>query len=111
MTAPLAIQALSGGYGRLGVFSEISLDVGERRALGILGPNGVGKSTLLKTIAGTLPSLGGDVLLQGNSVGQKSAYQRTRAGFVLVPEGRQILVKLSVRENLDLPRAAGRLPE
>jgi ABC-type branched-subunit amino acid transport system ATPase component len=111
MTAPLAIQGLSGGYGRLRVFNELSLDIAERRALGILGPNGVGKSTLLKTIAGILPGLDGDVLLQGTSVGQRSAYQRSRAGLVLVPEGRQILVKLSVRENLDLPRAARRLSE
>jgi len=111
MTAPLAIAALSGGYGRLGVFNDLSLDIAERRALGILGPNGVGKSTLLKTIAGILPDLGGDVLLQGKSIGQRSAYQRTRAGLVLVPEGRQILVKLTVRENLDLPRAARRLSE
>jgi ABC-type branched-subunit amino acid transport system ATPase component len=111
MTAPLAIQGLSGGYGRLRVFNELSLDIAERRALGILGPNGVGKSTLLKTIAGILPGLGGDVLLQETSIGQRSAYQRSRAGLVLVPEGRQILVKLSVRENLDLPRAARRLSE
>jgi ABC-type branched-subunit amino acid transport system ATPase component len=111
MTSPLAIRALSGGYGQLTVFHELSLDLSERRALGILGPNGVGKSTLLKTIAGILPEVAGDVLLQGASVGQRSAYQRTRAGLVLVPEGRQILVRLSVRENLELPRAARRLSE
>jgi ABC-type branched-subunit amino acid transport system ATPase component len=109
--SPLAIRALSGGYGRLTVFHELSLDLSERRALGILGPNGVGKSTLLKTIAGILPEVAGDVLLQGTSVGQRSAYQRTRAGLVLVPEGRQILVRLSVRENLELARAAHRLSE
>ena len=111
MTAPLAIRALSGGYGRLAVFRELSLDLSQRRALGILGPNGVGKSTLLKTIAGLLPALGGEVLLQGTSLGRRSTYERTRAGLVLVPEGRQILVKLSVRENLDLPRAACRLSQ
>jgi ABC-type branched-subunit amino acid transport system ATPase component len=111
MTAPLAIRALSGGYGRLAVFRELSLDLSERRTLGILGPNGVGKSTLLKTIAGLLPALGGEVLLRGASIGRRSTYERTRAGLVLVPEGRQILVKLSVRENLDLPRAACRLSQ
>jgi ABC-type branched-subunit amino acid transport system ATPase component len=109
--SPLAIRALSGGYGRLTVFHELSLDLSERRALGILGPNGVGKSTLLKTIAGILPEVAGDVLLQGTSVGRRPAYQRARAGLVLVPEGRQILVRLSVRENLELARAARRLSE
>jgi ABC-type branched-subunit amino acid transport system ATPase component len=110
MIAPLTIQALSGGYGRLAVFRDLNLDLSTQRVLGILGPNGVGKSTLLKTIAGLLPALAGDVLLQGASIGKRSAYERTRAGLVLVPEGRQILLKLTVRENLDLPRAAGRLP-
>ncbi len=109
MTAPLAIQALSGGYGRLGVFRDVDLDLSAQRVFGILGPNGVGKTTLLKTIAGLLPAQGGDVRLQGVPIAKWSAYERTRAGLVLVPEGRQILVKLSVRENLDLPRAAGRL--
>ena len=109
MTAPLAVRALSGGYDRLPIFRELSLDIADRHTFGILGPNGSGKSTLLKTVAGLLPAFGGDVLLQGTSLTSRSAYQRTRGGLVLVPEGRQILVKLSVHENLELTRSAGRL--
>jgi len=109
MNAPLVIKALTGGYGNLPVFRDLNLDLCEHRALAILGPNGVGKSTLLKTIAGLLPALGGDVLYLGRSVGRRPAYQRTRAGLALVPEGRQILTKLSVLENLDLSREARRL--
>lgn len=109
MTAPLAVQALKGGYDRLAVFRDLDLDLPERRCVGILGPNGVGKSTLLKTIAGLLPAMGGDILLRGKSVGSSPSYQRTRAGLVLVPEGRQILVRLTVQENLELPLAARRL--
>jgi ABC-type branched-subunit amino acid transport system ATPase component len=109
VTPELAIRALSGGYDRLPIFRELNLDLSDRRTFGILGPNGTGKSTLLKTVAGLLPAFGGDVLLQGTSLRERSAYQRTRAGLVLVPEGRQVLVKLSVRENLELTQSAGRL--
>jgi ABC-type branched-subunit amino acid transport system ATPase component len=109
VTPQLTIRALSGGYGRLAIFRELDLEVSDRRTFGILGPNGTGKSTLLKTVAGLLPAFGGDVLLGGASLRERSAYQRTRAGLILVPEGRQILVKLNVSENLELTQAAGRL--
>jgi ABC-type branched-subunit amino acid transport system ATPase component len=109
MTPSLSIRDLTGGYGRLPIFRELDLDLTERRTFGILGPNGTGKSTLLKTVAGLLPAFAGDVMLAGTSLRERSAYQRTRAGLVLVPEGRQILVKLSVRENLALTQASGRL--
>jgi ABC-type branched-subunit amino acid transport system ATPase component len=109
VTAELAIRDLSGGYGRLAIFRGLDLNLSERRTFGVLGPNGSGKTTLLKTVAGLLPAFGGEVVLQGVSLGRKSAYQRTRAGLVLVPEGRQVLVRLSVLENLELTQAAGRL--
>jgi ABC-type branched-subunit amino acid transport system ATPase component len=105
----LAVRALSGGYGRLPIFRDLDLVLAERRTFGVLGPNGSGKTTLLKTIAGLLPALGGEVALEGTVLDRASAYQRTRAGLVLVPEGRQVLVRLSVRENLELTQAAGRL--
>jgi branched-chain amino acid transport system ATP-binding protein len=109
VTAPLAIRDLSGGYGRLAIFRGLDLKLSERRTFGVLGPNGSGKTTLLKTVAGLLPTFAGEVLLEGVPLGRKSAYQRTRAGLVLVPEGRQVLVKLSVLENLELTQSAGRL--
>jgi ABC-type branched-subunit amino acid transport system ATPase component len=109
MTDPLVIRALSGGYDRLAVFRNLDLDISERSTFGILGPNGTGKSTLLNTVSGLLPALAGDVLLQGNSLARMSAYERARSGLVLVPEGRKILVKLTVGENLNLAQAAGRL--
>ena len=109
MTAQLAVRDLSGGYGRLAIFRGLDLNLSERRTFGVLGPNGSGKTTLLKTVAGLLPAFAGEVLLEGVALGGKAAYQRTRAGLVLVPEGRQVLVKLSVLENLELTQSAGRL--
>jgi ABC-type branched-subunit amino acid transport system ATPase component len=108
VTAQLAIRDLSGGYGRLAIFRGLDLNLSGRSTFGVLGPNGSGKTTLLKTVAGLLPAFAGEVLLEGVALGRKSAYQRTRAGLVLVPEGRQILVKLSVLENLELTQSAGR---
>jgi ABC-type branched-subunit amino acid transport system ATPase component len=109
VTAQLAIRDLSGGYGRLAIFRGLDLNLSERRTFGVLGPNGSGKTTLLKTVAGLLPAFAGEVVLGGVPLGRKAAYQRTRAGLVLVPEGRQVLVRLSVLENLELTQAAGRL--
>jgi branched-chain amino acid transport system ATP-binding protein len=109
VTAPLVVRDLSGGYGRLAIFRGLDLNLSEKRTFGVLGPNGSGKTTLLKTIAGLLPAFAGEVVLQGAPLGRVPAYQRTRAGLVLVPEGRQVLVKLSVLENLELTQAAGRL--
>ncbi|MDB5410834.1 MAG: transporter ATP-binding protein [Rhodospirillales bacterium] len=109
MTAALAVQGLSGGYRSLAVFREASFAVEPGQTLGILGPNGAGKSTLLKTIAGLLPTQAGSVLHDGVAMGGARAHRRARTGLVLVPEGRQILAELTVQENLDLGRAAGRL--
>jgi branched-chain amino acid transport system ATP-binding protein len=109
MSAVLNVEALSGGYHSLVVFRDTYLSVEPGRTLGILGPNGAGKTTLLKTIAGLLPAMGGRVLFNGRELGRTRAHERAREGLVLVPEGRQILTGLTVRQNLELSRAAGRL--
>jgi branched-chain amino acid transport system ATP-binding protein len=111
MSAVLSVEGLAGGYRSLVVFRDARLEVEAGRTLGILGPNGAGKTTLLKTIAGLLPALGGRVLFNGRDLGASAGHDRARAGLVLVPEGRQILTGLTVRQNLELSRAARRLDE
>jgi branched-chain amino acid transport system ATP-binding protein len=111
VSAVLSVEGLSGGYLSLVVFRDARLSVQAGRTLGILGPNGAGKTTLLKTIAGLLPAQGGRVLFNGRDLGATRGHDRARAGLVLVPEGRQILTGLTVRQNLELSRAAGRLDE
>ena len=110
MKAALTIDGLAGGYHGLTVFRGASFVLQPGDALGIVGPNGAGKSTLLKTIAGLLPAHGGRVELGADDVGALRAFERARQGLVLVPEGRQILTCLTVRENLELTRAASRMP-
>jgi branched-chain amino acid transport system ATP-binding protein len=107
MSAALSIEGLNGGYGSLVVFRDVGFAVGGDDVLGILGPNGAGKSTLLKTLAGLLPAQSGRVVLAGADIGALAAHARARRGLVLVPEGRQILAGLTVRENLELCRAGG----
>jgi branched-chain amino acid transport system ATP-binding protein len=109
MTATLSVEGLSGGYGSLAVFRDVGFAVGGDDIMGILGPNGAGKTTLLKTLAGLLPAQSGRVVFAGADVGNLQAHSRAQQGLVLVPEGRQILAGLSVRENLELSRAGRRL--
>jgi branched-chain amino acid transport system ATP-binding protein len=101
----LSVQRLEGGYGRLTVFRDVSLELERDQTVGLLGANGAGKTTLVKTIAGALRSSTGSVLLHGKDLSQLPAYQRARKGLGLVPEGRHILATLTVRDNLELTRA------
>jgi branched-chain amino acid transport system ATP-binding protein len=110
MTAPiLSIEGLSGGYSKLPVFRDAHLSLRAGQTIGICGPNGAGKTTLLKTVAGLLPALAGHVAFDQRTLGAAKAYRRTQAGLVLVPEGRQIFASLTVRQNLELSRAARRV--
>jgi branched-chain amino acid transport system ATP-binding protein len=101
----LAVEGLAGGYGRLRVFSNLSLTISRGETVGIYGPNGAGKTTLLSTIAGLLPAASGRVLKGAIDITRLPAYRRARSGIALVPEGRQVLASLSVSDNLDLTRA------
>jgi len=104
----LTIRNLKTGYGRLCVSPSINFTAKRAETIGIVGVNGAGKSTFLKTVAGLLPPLAGDIQFNGTSVGGLAAYKRTRLGLALVPEGRQILSSLSVADNLELVRASFR---
>ncbi|MBI2771948.1 MAG: ABC transporter ATP-binding protein [Burkholderiales bacterium] len=108
MTPVLQTAGLTGGYGELQVFRDLSFTLASNEVLGILGPNGAGKTTLLRTLAGLLPRQAGIVSLDGQDLSRTQAWQRARAGLVMVPEGRQIIPGLTVLENLELTRASGR---
>jgi ABC-type branched-subunit amino acid transport system ATPase component len=96
----ISIENLVTGYGRIGVLNGISLTVALGECVGILGHNGTGKSTLLKAIAGLLPTWSGRIMLDGRSIERQDAHLRAHAGIGSVPQGRQIFPGLSVRENL-----------
>ncbi|HEU4644169.1 MAG TPA: ATP-binding cassette domain-containing protein, partial [Burkholderiales bacterium] len=98
----LEVHDLRGGYGSVPVLHGVSLRVDEGQALGIVGHNGMGKTTLLKTIAGLLPASGGLVSIDGVDVTREPAHARSRRGLAYVPQGRGILPGLSTLDNLRL---------
>lgn len=100
MADGLIIEGLRVGYGRNEVIHGVDMhvDAGERVAL--LGANGAGKSTILKTVSGLLTPKGGTITWQGDSVASMNPSQIVEAGVVQVPEGRRVFSALDVDENL-----------
>ena len=96
----LTIESLRSGYGRSQVLFDLSLTVPVRGAVAVLGRNGVGKSTLLKTVAGELPVMGGAIRFDGQDATWESPERRARRGIGYVPQEHAIFGKLTVRENL-----------
>jgi len=89
------------------VLQGISLRVGEGEALGILGRNGMGKTTLIRSIIGFTPPRRGAVRLRGDDITRWPPYRMVAAGLALVPQGRRVFHSLTVRENLDVARRVG----
>jgi branched-chain amino acid transport system ATP-binding protein len=102
----LEVLDLHAGYGAVPVLAGISLGVAAGEFTGVLGHNGMGKSTLLKTLMGILPATSGRILLEGEDITGQPSHQRARRGLGYVPQGREIFPALSVRENLRFAVAA-----
>lgn len=96
----LTVNHLSSGYGRIPVLDGVRFHVGESEFLGVLGHNGMGKSTLLKTLMGVLPASAGEVCLQDADITRLPSHARARLGMGYVPQGRGIFPGLSVLDNL-----------
>jgi branched-chain amino acid transport system ATP-binding protein len=98
----LQVEALTAGYDRSTVLDGIDLSIDTGHALGLLGRNGVGKSTLVMTLMGVVPPTSGRVLLDGRDVAGRRPDQIARTGVGLVPQGRRIWAPLTVAETLAL---------
>jgi branched-chain amino acid transport system ATP-binding protein len=96
----LAVQALRSGYGRIPILAGVDFAVKQGEFVGILGHNGMGKTTLLRTLMGYLPATAGTVEFQGKTITHDTPTARARAGIGFVPQGREIFGALSVQENL-----------
>ena len=102
----LEVQAIHSGYGNIAVLSDISFALEAGAILGVLGRNGMGKSTLIRTIAGTLGARSGFIKLNGDDITALPAHLRADRGITTVVQGRGIFPKLTVWENLEMGRLA-----
>ena len=98
----LEVKSLDVSYGDARALWDVSLRVGDNEIVSIVGSNGAGKSTLVNTIAGLLRASSGQVLVDGKDVARIPAHRVCSHGVAIVPEGRRILPKMTVQENLDL---------
>jgi urea transport system ATP-binding protein len=113
----LTICGLNQYYGGSHILRDVSLTVTAGACTVLLGRNGVGKTTLLKTAMGVVPSRSGSIVLDGTDITQLPPYRRAALGIGYVPQGREIFNRLTVEENLLMGlaplsgRAARKLPE
>lgn len=96
----LEVRGLHAGYGPFEVLRGIDLDVGPGEIVGVLGANGVGKTTLNRVLSGLIRPRGGTVRFQGTDITGAHHTAIVRSGLIHVPEGRKIFPNLSVRDNL-----------
>jgi branched-chain amino acid transport system ATP-binding protein len=96
----LAIEGLNAGYGEARVLADIALTLGEGQSLALLGRNGVGKTTLVNTIAGVTRHFGGTIRLGGSDIAKLPAEKRAHLGVGWVPQERNVFRSLTVAENL-----------
>jgi branched-chain amino acid transport system ATP-binding protein len=99
-TPLLELRGIRAAYERIEVLHGIDLAVPEGAVVALLGPNGGGKSTLLRVATGLHPPSAGDLLLAGRKVNGASADELARAGVCMIPEGKGVFPNLTVRENL-----------
>src|SRR5580704_12806535 len=100
MTPLIATTALRAGYATGDVLQDVSVEVGTGEVVGVLGRNGVGKSTLMRALIGLLPARNGMIVYQGNDITRQAANRRAALGIGFVPQGREVFAQMSVLDNL-----------
>lgn len=108
------ISGLVAGYGQSMVIRDLNLQVAPGEILAILGRNGMGKTTLFKTLMGILPTRGGSIALNDKKLEHLESFERVANGVAYVPQGRMMFSTLTVEENIrtGLPKKAhGKIPE
>ena len=104
----LTVDGVTAGYGRLEVLHDVSLSVDEGEIVTVLGPNGTGKTTLLRLLSGALHQWSGSISFAGTSLSRLVPERRAALGLCQLPEGRGIFQTLTVGENLELGTVSGR---
>ena len=102
----LAVANLNQYYGGSHILRNVSFDAPSGQVTALLGRNGVGKTTLLKTLMGLVPAASGQIRFDGAEITRQPSHARVRAGIGYVPQGREIFPRLTVQENLLMGLAA-----
>ena len=96
----LEVDGLGAGYGRIPILNGIGFSIARGEIVGVLGHNGMGKTTLLRTLMGEIRATGGSILFEGEDITRLPMHRRARLGIGYVPQGRDIYPQLSVMDNL-----------
>ena len=104
----LQLVDVHAGYGESLVLRGVTLTVGERQAVALLGRNGAGKTTTLRAIMGLVPVRSGRIVWRGREIQRLKPYEVARLGISLIPQGRRIFPSLTVMENLTIGARRGR---
>jgi branched-chain amino acid transport system ATP-binding protein len=111
----LAVDEVSSGYGLAPVLERVSLHVDRGEVVAVVGANGVGKTTLLRTVSGLIPSTSGRIAFDGETISGAPAHDIVRRGIAMVPEGGRLFPFMTVLENLELgaftPTPRARMPQ
>lgn len=100
--AVLEIRNLASGYGEVQILWDTTVSLQDKKLTCIVGGNGVGKTTMLRTVMGLIRPWSGSVWFEGKDVSRLPAYAKAEMGLTLVPEGRQLFTDMSVEENLEM---------
>ena len=98
----LAVENLSVNYGAIRALHNVSCRVDQGEIVALIGANGAGKTTILNTISGIVPSINGTVSFEGEEITRMGAHLIVRKGICQVPEGRRVFARMSVQENLEM---------
>ncbi len=110
----LKVEGINVYYGSIHAVKDVSFEVAEGEIVTLIGANGAGKSTILKTVSGLLRSRTGNITFLGQEIGRTDAHKLVREGLAHVPEGRRVFQQLSVEENLEMgayTRPKGEIPD
>ena len=98
----LKVENINVYYGQIHAIKDVSFEVKPGEIVSLIGANGAGKSTILKTISGLLRSKTGHIIFKGEDIGRTEAYKLVPKGLAHVPEGRRIFLQMTVKENLEM---------
>ena len=98
----LKLSGVSASYGSVPAITNVSIEIGEGEAVGLLGANGAGKSTTLRAISGLVKLTSGSITFAGTDLKSLPAYRIPELGIAHVPEGRQVFPEMTVQENLEI---------